>query len=279
MINTKNNNTDENPLEVKIMNVLTNNKFCRKKPSEWGKNRIKETIKSFTENNKPIRLVVLFGGYKNPSTELFSPDLAEINTLQRLNILISNLCAVYSYGAELYIVTTGKKGEIANEIPSQETIAYEEQLCEITKNFAGIKIIPIGNLYEKFFNNGNMEKIVMEGKRQAESWKDDKDLTEKIEIARRHNPLLAKNGEESIKKALGSALIYSSLSSREPEMLVKEFGKFIKLSFRMGGEEKAISLFTCRKGMQKQPWNNKCKGCQHEQECLAGSKSSKILYI
>ncbi len=243
------------------------------------KEAIKETIKTFTEKNKPLLLVTLFGGYKNPSTELTRPDFAETKTLKRLNDLLNKLRAIYPFGAELRIITTGKKGELSNEISPKQTLVYERLICGIAKNFKGIKVIPIGLLYGKFFKNGDLEEAVSEGKRRAKIWNNDKDLSEKLKIAFKHNPHLDVNSEENIKKAMESTMVYLTLSSKEPEIMANEFKNFIKLSFRTKGEMNAISLFTCRKGMQKQPWNNKCKGCQHEQRCFAESKSGKILYI
>lgn len=238
------------------------------------------TIKSFIEKSEPLRLVVLFGGYKNPSTGLINPDLAEIKTLQRLNTLLNKLRAVYLHGVELYVVTTGKKGEIANGISPEKTSSYEEKISTIAKNFRGIEVVPIGLLYRKFFNNGKMEKTIEEEKKkQAKLLKNEECLAEKIKIAEKHNSLpLRDTDKKDRKRAVKSAIIYSILSSKEPEIMNKEFGAFIKLSFRIKGEEKAISLFTCRKGTIHQPWNNVCAKCMHRNRCFAESRSGKIIY-
>lgn len=239
-----------------------------------------EIIKKIITNKMPISITVLFGGYKSPHTGLTDPCLAEIKTLQRLNFLLVKLRMIYSYGVQLYVITTGRKGEIANGVSSVITSSYENKIIKIADNFKGIKVIPIGLLYEKFFNNGNMKaKIEEEKKKQIKLLNDPVFLVEKIKIAKKHGSLsLSESDEESKKKAIENALTYSALSSVEQEMLLREFGTFIKLSFRKEGEKNAISLYTCRKKMIHQPWNNKCKGCTREQKCFAESKSGKILY-
>jgi len=272
-------NTDKEPLEVKIINILTSKKFCRKKPDKEESNKLETTIKLFIGENKPLRLVVLFGGYKNPHTGLTDPDLAETKTLQRLNILLGKLRMVYPGGAELYVVTTGKKGEIANGISPQKTSVYEKKISNIAKNFRGINIIPIGSLYSKFFNNGRLEEMISEERnKQSQFLEDENYLAEKIKIAEKHNSLPLNGDEESRKKAVESAIIYSILSSKEPEILDSEFGSFIKLSFRIKGEEGALPFFTCRKKMIHQPWNNACVNCMHLNRCFAESKNGKIIY-
>lgn len=209
-----------------------------------------------------------------------NPDLAEIKTLQRLDILLNKLRMVYPHGAELYLITTGKKGEIANGISPEKTSVYEEKISKIAKNFKGMRVIPIGLLYRKFFNNGNLEEILKQEKSgQAKLLEDKEFLAEKIKIAEKHNSLpLTTMDEESRKKAIESAIIYSILSSKEPKIMSSEFGAFIKVSFRIKGEEGALSLFTCRKKMIHQPWNNSCTKCMHRNRCFSESRSGKIIY-
>lgn len=280
MINTKNNNTDENPLEVKILSILTDNEFCRKKLDGEEEKKMAEIIKKIIMNKMPILITVLFGGYKSPHTGLTDPCLAEVKTLQRLNFLLVKLRMIYPYGAQLYVITTGRKGEIANGVSPAITSSYENKIIKIANNFEGIKVIPIKLLYEKFFNNGNMKAVIEEEKKkQAKLLKDPNFLAEKIKIAQRHGSLpLSDLDEESKKKAIENALTYSALSSVEQGMLLKEFDTFIKLSFRKEGEKNAISLYTCRKKMIHQPWNNNCKGCTREEKCFAESKNGRILY-
>jgi hypothetical protein len=260
---------------------LTSNKFCRKKPCDEEKIKMEAIIKSFIDEERPLRLAALFGGYKNPTTGLTNPDLAEIKTLERLDALLNKLRAIYSHGAELYLVTTGKKGEIANGISPEKTFVYEEKISKIAGNFKKIKVVPIGSLYKKFFNNGNLEEMLRREKEKAELLvlTDKELLAEKIKIAEKHNslPLSTTNGE-SRDKAIESALAYSILSDQEPKILSDEFRAFIKLSFRTKGENGAISLFTCRKGVIHQPWNNACTKCMHRDRCFAESKSGKIIY-
>jgi hypothetical protein len=263
-------NTKET-LESKIITVLTSNRFCRKKPNEKEKKETETVIKSFIEKSRPLLLVVLFGGYKNPSTGLINPDLAEIKTLERLNTLLDKVREIYPHGVELYIITTGKKGEIANGISPEKTSVYERKISDIAKNFKGIKVIPIGLLYHKFYNNGNLENMLKREKNEQMKLPETMEqLAEKIKIAKKHNSLPLNAADKVNKeKAIESAITYSILSSIEPKIMESEFHEFIKLSFRVKGEKNALSLFTCKKGTIHQPWNNSCTRCIHKNRCFA----------
>lgn len=250
-----------------IYRRITNKKYCRKNPEEETKIKIINAISVFRNMREPLKFVVLFGGYKNPDTGLIEPGLSEIMTIKRLADLMKKIEISYPYNVQLNIVTTGRKGEIANGILHDLTSVYEKGIKKIAEsNFANIKVIPIGEIYES-------AGVANEAKLIRNNVIAQKTQTEKIGIAKRHN--LKEISEE---EAVINVSVYESLTGIEPIILKQYFGDFIKLSFRQYAEDGAISMFTCKKGMVKQPWNGSCRSCKHANHCESHFRTGKIIY-
>lgn len=253
-----------------IINIITHKKYCRKKPDEKTKTEIINKISIFKNRKDPLKFVVLFGGYKNPKIGTKEIGLSEILTIKRLADIMEKIENCYPYGAELYIITTGKKGEIANGITSDLTDFYENQIQRIVENFSNIKVIPIGDLYNipKIIDQVNAIKSVKSDIKNSKN-----NQEKKIKIAMKHN--MKKISED---EAARNVETYAALTEIEPIILKEYFGNHIKLSFRQEVEIGAVPMFTCKKGMVKQPWNGICNGCKHTNHCLNHIKTGKIIY-
>ncbi len=168
-------------------------------------------------------------------------------------------------------MTTGRKGEIANGIPSDLTEYYESKIKRIAENnYSNIKVVPISYLYDSpgvvnqvkaivsNRNNGNEENIKIK----------------KLMIAARHNLK-----EISEQEAIRNAKTYAALTEIEPIALNEYFGNHIKLSFREDVSAGEVPMYTCKKGMLKQSWNGTCGGCKFANHCRSHITTGKIIYV
>lgn len=253
------------------MKMILHSKYRRKNPDEKTKTEIIKIIEEFKKEKKPLKFVVLFGGYKNPNTGMRIPGMNELLTIKRLSDFVKKIGNIYPYGVGLYIITTGKKGEIANGITSDLTAVYESQIKRIAvKNFCDIKVIPIAELY-KTLEIAEQIKVIIKNRNNGNGNNIQK---EKLKIAKKHSMT-----EITEHEAVRNAKVYEDLTEIEPIILEEYFGCHIKLSFRKEAEDGAISLYTCKKGMAKQPWNGTCNGCKYINHCLSHIKTGKIIYL
>lgn len=270
-------------LESEILKILTRRKFCRKKPKA---EKIIQQIKEAVREGEPLTFLAIFGSYKNPNVITSPwPDLSEEKTLERMAKLMSQLKTIYSPGGIIKLVTTGKKGELANKIPSERIQIYEGRIKEIVKeNNFPIEMIPWGDLFEKYKEICELPEVKEETReihekfnqfKQNQGTEENKIFWQKqIDRARRHAP--PNTPEEEIEERALNYIIYTDII--EPRLLQKEFGEeVINLSFRPEIDPTTIPLFTCKKGVIKQPWNNTCEGCQFQNKCISTSETTDFL--
>lgn len=257
-----------------IWNILTSREFCRGK-KRIDKELIQRQIEDFVVEGKPLKFLGLFGGYKNPNVvQSPYPDLSEIRTLERIAMIIEKITQRYSPGGEIILVTTGKKGELANCISFERVQIYEDKIKEIVKEKSlPIEIITWGELFEKHKRIQGLSEVKEEIKKIREEFdkfikgnlareKDGLFWQKQMQRAKRHaQPSMSKEIEEM-------ALNYAIFEIIEERFLREEFNEeVIRISFRPKIEHNAISLYACKKGVIRQPWNNTCTKCEFHRDC------------
>ncbi len=142
-------------LSEKIYRVLTNKKFRAKAlPSEDTKNLILEKINRKVSEKLPIKLLLAWGGCKNPNLPTDSAELCERATLDNLKSLNEEAVKIYKPGLKIYICPGDGRVQNVNSISKNKTEKYVKTLTDIVNEYNGLfSVIPASVLYKKYSND------------------------------------------------------------------------------------------------------------------------------
>src|SRR3984957_985435 len=105
------------PLELKIVDILENKLLSIRLPSqgdlydERGRNELLKKVQTFTQENRPIQLLLPAFPCKSPNLEKVCgklPDAGELYALEYLNGVCREISFLYEHGCDLVVWSDGR---------------------------------------------------------------------------------------------------------------------------------------------------------------------------
>lgn len=136
---------------VEIFALVTSTKFRKSSMGPETARFVRDRIASAVRNNKPIKIILLFGGYKQGALSSFPyPEWAEFFNVAHISSLATAIAAIYDPGVEIVYRSDGLFMPAMNGYSREDIAKYTKRFEELIAVFQAhcLKDLPISIRYE-----------------------------------------------------------------------------------------------------------------------------------